>query len=77
MSNIEELIFNEIISIIKDNLKILINNKDDCLYRFKHYCDTHDVDNIPIDYYDLIYFTEEALYALLNANFLYDFRDIE
>ena len=33
--------------------------------------------NISIDQRLLTIFTEESLYALLNADFLYDYREIE
>ncbi len=77
MSEIEEKIFNDILALIKDNLKLLIFNKDSCLYYFTNYCQQIKEIDLPIDQTLLTRFTEEALYALLNANFLYDFRDIE
>lgn len=81
MSKIEQLIYNDIITMIKDNLELLIHNRDSCLYRINKYC--NDMYNIAenkkiiVNQKLLTIFTEEALYALLNANFLYDFRDIE
>lgn len=77
MSNIEEKIFNDILTLIKDNLRILIQKKDSCLYYFTNYCEQINESNLPIDQYMLTKFTEDALYALLCADFLYDFRDIE
>lgn len=81
MSDIQEIIYDDILTMIKDNLKILINNKDSCLYHFNKYCsdmiDTVKDDNICIEQNLLTLFTEESLYALLNADFLYDFREIE
>ncbi len=77
MSDIEEKIFNDILNLIKDNLKILIYNKDSCLYHFTNYCQQIKKNNLPISQTMLTKFTEDALYALLNASFLYDFRDIE
>lgn len=75
MSNIEEYICNEIVLMIKDNLRLLINNHDLCLTYLIEYCKKIDVCDLPIDQKLLTKFTEDALYALINANFLYDFRD--
>lgn len=81
MTDIQDKIYNDILTMIKDNLEILIRNNDSCLYRLNKYCsdliDIDKIDNICIDQKLLTLFTEESLYALLNANFLYDFRDIE
>ncbi len=81
MSNIELTIYDDIITMIKDNLQLLISNRDSCLYRFNKYCremyDMAENGKITVDQKLLTVFTEEALYALLNANFLYDLRDIE
>ncbi len=81
MSNIELTIYDDIITMIKDNLQLLILNRDSCLYRFNKYCremyDMAEKKKITVDQKLLTVFTEEALYALLNANFLYDLRDIE
>ena len=38
MSEIEERIYNDILTLIKDNLRILIYNHDSCLYYFNNYC---------------------------------------
>ena len=81
MNKAEEMVYNDIITMIKDNLRTLIYNRDSCLYRFTKYC--NDMYNmaekkkITLDQDLLTVFTEEALYALLNANFLYDYKDIE
>ena len=48
MSDIEEYIFNDILTIIKDNLQLLINNKDSCLYYFNDYCNNHELNDLPI-----------------------------
>lgn len=77
MSYVEERIVKDIIKMIKDNLKILIKNEDDCLYYMKDYCENLIEEDLPIDPVVLTKFTEDALYALLNADFLYDFRDVE
>lgn len=75
MSDIEEYICNDIIVMIKDNLHLLIRNKDSCLTYLIDYCNKLDICDLPIDQEMLIKFTEDALYALINANFLYDFRE--
>lgn len=77
MSEIEEKIFNDILTIIKDNLQILIYNKNCSLYYFNDYCCNHDLTDLPVSQELIAKFTEEALFALLNVNFLYDFRNIE
>ena len=81
MSNIEEMVFEDILAMIGDNLRILIRNHDSYLYRFNQYCkDMYDIGEmrrVTVDQELLTLFTEESLYALINANFLYDFRDIE
>ena len=38
MNNIEEKIYEDILTMIKDNLQILIYNHDSCLYHFNDYC---------------------------------------
>ena len=77
MSSIEEKLFEDIITMIKDNLEILIANQDSCLYHFNNYCKEHENDLFPVSQNSITLFTEESLYALLNADFLYDFREIE
>lgn len=81
MNKAEEMIYNDIIMMIKDNLRTLIYNRDSCLYRFtKYYNNMYNMaekKKITLDQDLLAAFTEEALYALLNANFLYDYKDIE
>ena len=77
MSDIENILMNDILTIIRDNLRILIRNNDSCLFDFKNYCKNNDFKKTPIDQVLLTKFTEDSLYALLNADFLYDFRDIE
>ena len=84
MNSIEEKIYKDILTMIKDNLQILIYNHDSCLYHFYDYClylnnilEESPDNDITIDQDLLTLFTEESLYALLNADFLYDYRDIE
>lgn len=81
MSKIEQLIYSGVMTMIADNLELLINNRSSCLCRINKYCsDMYDIaenSKIILNQKLLTTFTEEVLYALLNANFLYDFRDIE
>ena len=64
-----------------DKFLLRLLNRDSCLYRFNKYCrDMYDMaekKKIIVNQELLKVFTEEALYALLNASFLYDLRDIE
>ena len=73
----EEKVYNDIIDIIKENLWILMNNQDLCLNYIIEYCKDEKNKNKIIDQSVITKFTEDALSALLNANFLYDFRNIE
>lgn len=75
MSDIEEKVFNDILKLIKDNLQLLIQNHDLCLTYLIDYCNKLDIADLPLDQMVLTKFTEDALYALLNAKFLYDFRE--
>ena len=77
MSEIEERIYNDILTLIKDNLRILIYNHDSCLYYFNNYCKKNYDSKKIIDQTLITQFTEEALLALINTKFLYDFREIE
>lgn len=72
MSNIEEKMVNNILAIIEDNLKLLMKNDDTCLYYLKEFCKSVDIYNPSIPESTLKKFTEDALYALLNAEFLYE-----
>lgn len=67
MSEIEEKIFYEILTIIKDNLQILIYNKDCSLYYFNDYCCKHELIDLHISQELITKFTEETLIALLNC----------
>ena len=77
MSEIEERIYNDILTLIKDNLRILIYNHDSSLYYFNDYCQKNYDSKKTIDQTLITQFTEEALLALINTKFLYDFREIE
>ena len=54
MSNIEQIIYNDIITMIKNNLQLLIYNRDSCLYRFNKYC--KDMYEIKLKEYVIFYF---------------------
>lgn len=71
MSKIEEKLLDEIINLIRDNLQELIKNDDLCLYYFKTYCSHLEEKDFPINNEYLNLLTEDSLYALLNADFLY------
>lgn len=75
MTDIEEKIFNDILVIIKDNLQLLINNRTSSLYYYFDYCNNHKSIDLPVNQEVITKLTEESLFALLNANFLYDFRE--
>lgn len=77
MSEVEEQVLNDILTLIKDNLQLLIYNNDSCLYHLITHCRQLEECDLPLEQCLLTKFTEDALYALLNAKFLYDFRDIE
>ncbi len=73
-----EYVIDDIIKIIKDNLILQYNYNEDALINIRKHCieKSHQKYN-PLDYNTTIYFVEEALAELINAPFLYDFRDIE
>lgn len=73
-----EYVINEILEIIKDNLILKYNYDDNALINIRKYCYERAHKRYKkLDYQTLIYFVEEALAELINADFLYDFRDIE
>lgn len=70
-----DFILDEITDMLRANLSLFLY-QDDYLINLKKYCkEEHTLSFTP--YYDLLYFTEEALADLVNADFLYDFRDID
>lgn len=78
MKTYYENIIEEILIIIKDNLEILYKYDEDSLIDLRKYC----YKNInkkykPLNYSQLIYFTEEALSEIINVPYLYDFRTLE
>lgn len=70
-----EFIIDEIATIIKDNLLLFLFN-DSSLKDLKEYC-KKDFRYKYTPHEDLIYFVKEALFELINKDYLYDFRDIE
>ena len=77
MTIVEKKIYNDILKMIKDNLKLLIINDNHYLKYFKEYCNSTKLKNLPISQEHLTILTEDALDALLRTEFLYDFRNIE
>lgn len=72
-----EYVIDDILQIIKDNLFLLFDFKDDALINIRDYCAKRAHKTYKhLDYDKLICFTEEALAELINTDFLYDFRDI-
>lgn len=70
-----DFIVEEMIKIIKDNIKLFLYN-DNYLINLKEFCKKeHDLKYTP--YNDLIFFIEEALADLINIDYFFDFRDIE
>ena len=76
MTTIERKIYNDIIKMIKDNLEILIRNNNHYLNYFKDYCRHTKIKDLPLDQSQLTMLTMDVLTALLNADFLYDFREL-
>lgn len=73
-----EKVIDEILQILKDNLILLYNYKEDSLINIRKFCFKKAHSRYKsLDYNMLIYFVEEALADLINTDFLYDFRDIE
>lgn len=73
-----EKIIDEILKLLKDNLILLYNYNEDALLDIKKYCkDKIHKRYIPLQYDDLIYFTEIALAELSYCDNLYDFRDLD
>ncbi len=73
-----EYIINEILNLIKDNLILKYKYDDDALLNIKDYClKNENKTYIKLDNQTLIWFTEDALADLINADYWYDFRDIK
>lgn len=70
-----QFIIDEITTIIKDNLFLLLLD-DKSLKELKKYC-KNDLNYKYTPYENLICFVNEALAELINKDYLYDFRDIE
>lgn len=78
MKAYHEKAIDEILQLIKDNLILLYNFKDDSLADLREYCIKNNHTRYkPIYYSDLIHFTIEAISEINNTSFLYDFRDLE
>lgn len=77
MKDIDDVIFNDILTIIKDNLELLINIKNNNVSKIVDYCNNHNLRDLLISQESITQLTEEVLLALLNASFLYNFIEIE
>lgn len=78
MKAYHEKLFDEITKLIKDNLELLYNYDDDALMNIRKYCSKNNHRKYkPLDYNELIYYTEEAIAELVNTPYLYDFRPLE
>ena len=73
-----EYVLEEILQMIKDNLILLYNYKEDALINIREYCvQKNDEKYQPLDYHTLASFADEVIAELVNTDFLYDFRDID
>ena len=73
-----EKVIDEIIVLLKDNLIVLYNYNDQALLELKNFCQNKIHKRYkPLCYDDLVFFTKEALYELINCNYFYDFRDMD
>ena len=78
MSPYQEKILEEILGMIRDNLKIYYNSDESTLINLREYCkDKYDEKYKSIPYKDLLFLCEEAIAELVNCPFLYDFRPLE
>lgn len=78
MKTYHEKLFDEITKLIKDNLELLYNYDDDALMNIRKYCNKNNHRKYkPLNYNELIYYTEEAIAELINTPYLYDFRPLE
>ena len=78
MKTYHEKVFDEIMTVIKDNLELLYNYNDSALTNIKKYCHKNAHHKYkPLNYNQLIYFTEEVLSEIINTPYLYDFRPLE
>lgn len=78
MSPYQEKIIEDILLMIKDNLKIYYNSDENTLINFRKYTnDKYDEEYKSIPYEDLVFLCEESLAELVNYPFLYDFRSLE
>ncbi len=73
-----EYIIDEILNLIKDNLILKYKYDDNALINIKEYCLKKDGKKYTrLDNQTLIWLAEDALADLINADYWYDFRDIE
>lgn len=77
MSDVEEIVISDIVNIISENLKLQMTRNNPILMNIKEFCNIYENNETKLSYEEIIYLTNIALKALLCANYLYDFRDIE
>lgn len=73
----EDFVINEICTLIRDNLRLLLTYNDNSLVKIRKYCSSMQECNIPsaTPYLIIIELLNEALIELQNADYIYDFRD--
>lgn len=78
MKKYHEELIEEIVKLISDNIYLLYNFNSNALLNLKSYCnENEDKEYKSIPYIKLLSFTEEALSEIFNADYLYDFRELE
>ena len=78
MKEYHEELIEEIIKLVSDNIYLLYNFNSNALINLKKHC-SKNVENEykSLPYIKLISFVEEALSEIFNADYLYDFRELE
>lgn len=78
MKEAYESIFEDILCIILDNLKLSYQFNDDSFKKMKEYCNKNkDNPYRPLEYHELMTLIEEVKYELSSLSYLYDFRDFD
>ena len=78
MKEYHEELIEEIIKLVSDNIYLLYNFNSNALINLKKHC-SKNVENEykSLPYIKLISFVEEALSEIFNADYLYDFKELE
>ena len=78
MKEYHDELIKEIITLISDNIYLLYNFNDNTLINLRKHC-YENVENEykPLPYIKLVSFAEEVLSDIFNADYLYDFRELE